>query len=88
MFASIAALFVSACGGAPSDESSTARELGTQEQGIIYTCDGSMSWTRYWYSDIGKTVEVGREICNCDGSSESSGVRGRYYDYNGSASSC
>ncbi|MBN8465389.1 hypothetical protein JYJ95_02625 [Corallococcus exiguus] len=88
VFAGVAALFVSACGGAPADEASVGGELESQEQGIIYPCDGTMSWTRWWYSDYTKTVEVGRDTCECDGSWTASGVHGRYYDYNNTVDAC
>jgi hypothetical protein len=86
VFAGVAALFVSACGGAPADES--PREPSSQEQGIVFPCDGTVSHVRSFYSDFSKTVEVGRDTCDCDGSWGLIGRRTAYYDYNGTLQRC
>ncbi|RKH69782.1 membrane lipoprotein lipid attachment site-containing protein [Corallococcus aberystwythensis] len=88
VFAAVAALFLSACGGAPTDEAAANEELSSQEQGIIYPCDGSRTWTMWWYSDAAKTIEVGREDCDCGPYYVQHGVRGRYYDYKGTVAAC
>lgn len=55
----VLAVLVSSCAleGAPETTAST-------EQGLIWACDGTNDWTRYWRVN---GVEVGREDCDCSG---------------------
>ncbi|HZI13927.1 MAG TPA: hypothetical protein VE153_26400 [Myxococcus sp.] len=56
-------LVLSGCGGVETEEVST-EELQSVEQGIIWACDGTSQWNRYWYKN---GVETGREYCDCPG---------------------
>jgi hypothetical protein len=55
------ALFMSACGVDVIDK---PEATSSTEQAILFACDGSTIWTRYWYQS---GVEVGREDCDCNG---------------------
>ncbi|MGZ3460327.1 MAG: hypothetical protein ACXU86_17710 [Archangium sp.] len=59
----LAALSLVGCGG-PVEESAREATIDSVKQPLIYACDGSFSFTRYWYQN---GVEVGREECYCDG---------------------
>lgn len=76
--AGIAALFISACGGELAEEKAP-EALDNTEQAIIWACTGGSTWTRYWYSNSSKTVEVGREDCYCDGTVYEYGTTSGYY---------
>lgn len=59
----LAALSLVGCGG-PMEVPASEPALDSVEQPIIYDCNGSRSFIRYWYQD---GVETGREYCDCDG---------------------
>ncbi|MBZ4419308.1 hypothetical protein [Myxococcus sp. RHSTA-1-4] len=59
----LVAVVMGGCGGADTEDVSP-QELGSAEQSIIWACDGSSQWNRYWYKN---GVEVGREYCDCPG---------------------
>ena len=63
MLSCAAALLLGGCGGAPMEESSP-ENLHSTEQSLIWACDGSREFERIWTRN---GVEVGRELCFCNG---------------------
>jgi hypothetical protein len=73
--ACLATLSLVGC-GAPVEEAVPEAALDNVEQPLLYMCDGSRAFTRYWYED---GVEVGREYCDCDGNLTQYGEEGGLY---------
>ncbi|MFY2558068.1 hypothetical protein ACN469_10590 [Corallococcus terminator] len=75
--ACVVALVLSGCGGAPEAQSvEEAEVIESTEQALIWACDGTRAFNRYWYVN---NVEVGREYCDCPDILNKFGEqRGRY----------
>ena len=74
LFGACVAMLIGACGVVDSSEPAAA--VSTTEQGILFQCDGSATWTRYWYTN---NVEVGRDDCDCTGIVTPHGTHGSTY---------
>lgn len=83
--ACIAALLVTACGGAPTGEDvlepaseAAAPEVTAQAWRL---CNGRSISTRYFYSDSSMTTIIGRQNCGCTtGGGERYGSTSGYYE--------
>jgi hypothetical protein len=68
-------MLTGACGAVDSPEPQD--ETNTSEQAIIRDCNGTRTWSRYWYTN---NIEVGRDDCDCDGTLTHHGSFGTNYD--------
>ncbi|RKG77998.1 hypothetical protein D7V88_30320 [Corallococcus terminator] len=84
--ACIAALFVTACGGMPTEEEVADSSPVSQEQGVEKSwrpCTGRESFVRYFYSDAAMSSTVGRHECTCNGTTYVTGTTSQYYEHSG-----
>ena len=56
-----------------------AEDITSIERSIIWACTGADTWTRSWYRDSRRAVEIGTEECLCDGSVVRHGTISGYY---------
>lgn len=72
----VMSLFLGACG--VEQPEAEEPQLGTSEDALIPACTPTSSFSIYWYSDSARTIEVGRDDCDC-GVETPHGTHGRYY---------